>query len=177
MEEFESYELEQNANEIYRPIFTDIVYGLALLGHTDKEMCRVFKVSMSAFYSWRKKYPEFDDAIHRGKDLADVDVVTGLYKNATGFEYYEEELRVSKGVVFKETVKKYKPPDSWSCIKWLQARQKTTWSDTQKLEITSTTLNINKLDFTGFTDEELLLIRKLQVNHQTKELSANAGGN
>jgi hypothetical protein len=177
MEEFESYELEQHPNEIYRPYFVQMAYELALLGHTDKEMCRVFQVATTTLNKWKHKYPEFEEAIHNGKDKADAKVAMALYKKATGYEYEEEQINVSKGAVIRSTITKHVPPDAWSCIKWLQARQKATWTDTQKLEITSTMLNINKLDFTGFTDEELLLIRKLQVNHETKELSANAGGN
>jgi len=60
------------------------VYGLALLGHTNKEMAEALGVSKGTIGNWKKQHPEFAHWLQKGKDEADSKVVDGWYRAATG---------------------------------------------------------------------------------------------
>jgi hypothetical protein len=164
---------EVDARLKWKPEYIDTVYQLSLLGLTKEQMAKVLFVSMYTFNRWQKIVPEFADAIERGGIIADGQVVHSLFKRATGFTKVDEVVTVQKGVVYKNKIEIQVPPDAWSAVKWLALRQRALWSETHRLEITNTNININKLDFTGITTEELMLFEKLQRNILMKD----AGGN
>jgi len=53
--------------------------------HIEKEIANFFEVSERAFEKWKKKWPELVQAIARGKDIADEEVVVALRDQAVGF--------------------------------------------------------------------------------------------
>ncbi len=145
---------------------------LALLGLTEEQMAKAWGITLSRFNDF-KKDAKFMEALTDGKLRADGHVAASLYKRAVGYDYYEERAGFFKGEAITVRVKRHVPPDPWSAVRWLSTRQRAVWSETQKMEITNTNININKIDFSGLSEEEMLMIRQIQM----KQLAKNAGGN
>ena len=138
-------------------------YQLSLLGLKDSELCQVWGIDSHVLAGW-KKDKVFHDALERGRVKADAKVVTALFKRATGFSWYEDHLTVYQGKPTVTRIERYVPPDPWSAIKWLGIRQKALWNETHKVEMTNTNININKFDFTGISDDELMMLKKIGLN-------------
>ena len=112
-------------------------------------------ISKQTFYDWIKKYPEFADAIKKGKEVADKDIVNALYKRALGYSYKEvkeEYITDANGVIkdnedksAKEITVTYKsePPNTAALIYWLNNRRPDEWSNKSKLDVNG---NINIAD-------------------------------
>lgn len=81
-----------------------------LAGFTDVEMCELLDIGLNTFYTWQKQYPEFREAIRRGKLPADMNVASSLYREA------------QKGNVTAQ-------------IFWLKNRRRNEWRDVQSREI------------------------------------------
>ena len=119
-------------------------------GYTDKQLAQAFKCSRDSIYTWKLKYPEFAEAIQRGKDEFDTEVVeNALLKRALGYEYeektYEKKTRdkdedgepVAAGdddLVLVKTVTKYEPGNVTAQIFWLKNRNSQRWRDKQDIE-------------------------------------------
>lgn len=132
------------SNEVGRPTkykekFNKQVYKLCLLDATDKEIADFFEVSESTYYKWQTEYPQFSEAIKKGKIKADSKIASSAFKKAHGFHYTEkktiydlvtdedgEEKEVITGRV--ETTK-YVPPDTGAFAFWLKNRRKQQWRD------------------------------------------------
>jgi hypothetical protein len=152
-------------------------FELALLGHTDVEMARVMDVDINTFNSWKRTHPEFKHSLDAGKDEADGRVVHSLFQRATGFTITEMHVCMYKGKVIQTPVPKYYPPDSWAANKWLSVRQRTKWADITKIETNSTITNINKLDMSGVSLEQMKVLRDLGFRQQQLALSNGASQN
>lgn len=148
-------------------------YQLALLGATEAEMAAVMGVNIGTIEYWKRTRTEFLEALNNGKTQADAKVVESLFRAATGYEYTEEVSHVCRGEVIVTRITKYKTPDPWSAVKWLSLRRRADWSETHRVEVTNTNININRLDFSGMTNEEL----KLMANIGLKQLDAHDASN
>lgn len=101
---------------------------------TNKDLAKLFDVAEDTIYEWKKRHPEFSEAINRGKSEKDVTVERSLYERATGYSHPEEKIFVNQGEVIRaETVKHY-PPDPTSMIFWLKNRQPEQWRDKVEVE-------------------------------------------
>lgn len=112
-------------------------------GQTDKEIAEKLGIPYSTFRRYKKEKSELKVAIAQGKDKKNDNVIQALYKNCTGYKYYEEtpvkvkeEVIADDGttVLVKErvevkSIKKYKPPDLAAQKYWLNNRDKTKWQD------------------------------------------------
>lgn len=104
-------------------------YKLCLLGATDKELADFFGVAESTLNKWKIDYPEFSEALNRGKVDADARVAQSLYHRALGYEHPDTDIRVVNGeIVITPTIKRY-PPDTAAAIFWLKNRQRGKWRD------------------------------------------------
>lgn len=104
-------------------------YKLCLLGATDKELADFFGVAESTLNKWKVDYPEFSEALNRGKVEADARVAQSLYHRALGYEHPDTDIRVVNGeIVITPTIKRY-PPDTAAAIFWLKNRQRGKWRD------------------------------------------------
>jgi len=149
-------------------------YELALLGATDKEIAAVMDVNVDTIERWKQNHPEFLAKLNEGKLAADAKVAQAFYKCATGYYYTEDHISVNKeGKVTVTQVQKYKPIEAWAANKWLGIRRRADWSETQRLEITNTNINITKIDLSVFTKEEVILMEKMGL----RQLTENAGTN
>ena len=61
---------------------------------TDAQLCAKLGISYETFYQWQKKYPEFMEAVKRGKQEANRDLVEVMKKSAKGYYVEEEETTV-----------------------------------------------------------------------------------
>ncbi len=139
-------------NNMARPTKYDQAYAeqarkLCLLGHTDEELAAFFEVAVSTIYEWKNNHPEFSEAIKKGKEFADADVVTNLYNRAMGYTTTERrDEKTAEG--FKEIVaEKHIPGDTTAMIFWLKNRQRSKWRDKQEVEQTGElglTVNIKR---------------------------------
>lgn len=137
------------------------VYELALLGLTEAEMVKPMGVSIDTFTLWKQEKEGFMEALVAGRDLADSKVAAALYRRATGYTVKEQHVSIFKGVAVVTEVEREIPPDAWAANKWLSLRQRSRWSESQRVEITNTNININKFDFEGLSDAELLVLKKV----------------
>ncbi len=174
MDELEEYseEFEKFDDEGYNEKLLEEVRDLALLGMTDEQIARAWRMTIGQFNAL-KRDKRFFNALQSGKTIADGKVATSFYKRAVGFYYTEDRVGFFKGEAIIVKAERYCPPDPWSAVRWLSTRQRAMWSEKQQIEITNTNININKIDFSGLSDEELLMIQKIQM----KQLTKNAGGN
>ena len=112
-------------------------------GQTDKEIAEKLGIPYSTFRRYKREKSELKAAIAQGNDKKNDNVIQALYKNCTGYKYYEEtpvkvkeEVIADDGttVLVKErvevkSIKKYKPPDLAAQKYWLNNRDKTKWQD------------------------------------------------
>lgn len=86
----------------YYDTITDLqeVERLAGLGLTNNEISIWYRINPDTLNEWMNKYPEFSDAIKRGKVSANTEVKRALYKSAIG---YDLPIRKTK----------YAPPESF----------------------------------------------------------------
>ena len=128
-------------------------------GLTDAQIAHNMGIGLTAFYTWRKSYPDIADALKKGKAVADVEVENALYKKAIGYRYeevtkmpvYDKDGTPIQGddgtpkmCVAKITIK-YAHPDTTAQIFWLKNRRPDKWcSDPHTLSIKREELDIKK---------------------------------
>jgi len=106
---------------------------LAREGLTNPEIARRLGVSASTLQDWRNKFPEFLEAIKKGKEPADVLVEAALFKRAVGYEVEtvkEEEGENSFGS-FSKTVRTtvHVAGEVAAQIFWLKNRRPDRWRE------------------------------------------------
>lgn len=97
---------------------------IAMKGASDDEIAEMLGCSRDAFAKWRAMYPKFNEAIEKGRTLADVNVVASLYKQTQGYKYEEEAATPKGGIV---TIERYAKPDTQAIKYWLDNRQSDMW--------------------------------------------------
>lgn len=123
-------------------------YGLEQLrrlaeeGYSEAEMATRCGLELKLFRVWRKKYPEFAEAISLGRAESDLGVIRSLYKRATGYNVELKKTYKLKRVDFDpDTGKKIReyeelatgideshvPADLRAETFWLQNRQSDRW--------------------------------------------------
>jgi len=138
---------------------------------TEKDLAVAFGVDITTIEYWKRNKEEFREAMEKGKDLADQNVVKSLYKAALGYSHRDTKFVATKfGVQAIPTIKQY-PPDITACIFWLKNRKRAEWADVQRTEITSdVNIEINgKFDLKILTPEEQKFVRSIAIK-QIKEL-------
>lgn len=127
--------------------YLDEIQGWAMSGLTDEQIADNLGIAASTIYEYKKKYPEFSEALKKGKDIADAQVVNALFKTATGFTYYEDIATATGEVV---QAQRYAKPNTTAQIFWLKNRQPDIWRDKTevKADVSQTVI------FTGEDDIE-----------------------
>jgi hypothetical protein len=75
-------------NEIYHP---KAAHEIMKLGATKAKLATILAVSRETIYAWMRDHTEFSDAIHKGIDCFNSDLVeNALHKKAKGFTYDEK---------------------------------------------------------------------------------------
>jgi len=73
---------EDHGNCKYDSSKNEEVTRLCLLGATDDEIAEFLEINRSTLYEWKKRFPDFADAIWSGKQGADAIVAESLFKSA-----------------------------------------------------------------------------------------------
>lgn len=118
----------------YQKAYAEQARKLCLLGYTDEQLADFFEVAVSTISKWKVEHQEFSEAIKKGKDIADGDVVDSLYQRAMGYEHPEDDIRAVEGKIVITPTTKHYPPDTTAAIFWLKNRQKAQWRDKQEIE-------------------------------------------
>ena len=114
----------------YRAEFVEIAASMCLNGATDAEVAEELGVSLSAYYLWRAKYPEFLEALRYGKENADDRVERSLYHRAIGFTYPAVKVSFDKdGNPLFARYMEYYPPDTGAAKMWLMNRRPKEWRE------------------------------------------------
>ena len=126
----------------YRAEFAEQAYKLCLLGYTDKKLADFFGIAESTLNKWKKDHKEFSERLHAGKDVADAEVVSALYRRALGYSVQTSKpINVSDGGGMGSHVEQHPqethfPADPGAAKMWLTNRQPEMWRERQSLELT-----------------------------------------
>lgn len=115
--------------------------GWARNGLTDEMIAHNIGITTTTFYDWKKKYPQFAEAVKRGKEVVDIMVENALLKSAMGYKYdevvkervFDYETETSIVVEVKRTTKEV-APNPTSLIFWLKNRKPEAWRDTKNID-------------------------------------------
>ncbi|MCK9591856.1 MAG: helix-turn-helix domain-containing protein [Methanoregula sp.] len=112
-----------------------IALSVSRKGKTNPEIADALGIVESTLAEWRKKYPEFSDALKEGKAEADSKVEASLFQRANGYDLdVVETTEYPNGGVQVKKTKKHIPPDTTAQIFWLKNRRPDEWRDRQQLE-------------------------------------------
>lgn len=112
-------------------------------GLTDEQIAKNMGIATGTLYEWKKKYPEIDEALKKGKEVVDAEVENSLHRRAMGFKEIVKKAFKVKKIDFDELGKKiseheeivladeevYVPPDTTAAIFWLKNRRPGSWRD------------------------------------------------
>lgn len=148
-------------------------FQMALLGLVDKQIAELMDISLGLLEYWKREKPEFREMLLRGKHEADMKVVNNMYMNCLDRFVQIEEVHIYRGKPIKVKVQKFIQGDKWTQNKWLAVRRPENWSETHKVELTQTNININKFDFTGLSEAELLVLKKAGLKQLAQTIQDN----
>lgn len=125
---------KSGAKSKYEDTFPEVAEGYARRGLSDSDIAKNLGISLQSYYDYQKKYPDFLEAIRRGKRPANIIVENALYKRCVGFEYDEVTQEIGKDekgkqVIRKKTVKKHIVPDVNAIRFWLTNREPELWKN------------------------------------------------
>lgn len=122
----------------YNKSYPDRVYKLCLLlkDPKDEKLAIAFDVSVSSIEEWKRKHPEFQMALKRGKNEADAEVAKSFFERANGYSHEAIDIRVVDGKIVKTPYMKHYPPDVTAGIFILKNRHKEDWRDVHRQEHT-----------------------------------------
>lgn len=124
--------MEQKKGTTYKEWYSKenliLLEGWCRDGASDRDVCELIGISYSTLYRWISRYPEFAEAMVKGKEVVDRMVENALLKRCLGYDYVETERIRKDGIVISEKkVKKYMPPDVTACAIWLNNRKPDEW--------------------------------------------------
>ena len=138
--------------------------GWARDGLTDEQIAYNIGIRRETLIEWKKRFPNINNSLKKGKEVVDRHVENALLKRALGYKYTEitkesvpvhdpttghivgYEIQVTKEVT-KEVA-----PDTTAQIFWLKNRKPAEWRDKQNIQVDG---NINN-PFEGLTTDQLL---------------------
>lgn len=113
-----------------------LIKGWARDGLTNEQIANNLGINVSTIYDYQNKYPEFAEALKKGKEIIDYEVENALLKRALGYEYEEKTYetiynkKADKYVeILTKKVTKQVAPDTTALIFWLKNRKSKQWRD------------------------------------------------
>lgn len=121
-----------------------MIQGFARDGMTDAQIAQKIGISTQTLYDWEKRFPEFLDALKKGKAPVDIEVENALLKRALGYDYEEviteiEDLGEGRQKKHVRKITKHQPGEVSAQIFWLKNRRPGRWRD--KIETVPETAN------------------------------------
>lgn len=114
---------------LYKEQYPEQAYKLTLLGLTLEELAEFFSVCLDTLHEWKKVYPDFSDAIARGRTIADAEVAVKLRERAIGYSHEAVKIFLPAGArepVYAHYIEHY-PPDPQAASIWLFNRRPDKW--------------------------------------------------
>jgi hypothetical protein len=114
--------------------FPDLAWSLATCGKTDAEIAAAFNIHCDTIYDWKKKYPEFSEALKNGKEFANAKVEKALYDSC--FDHVIKEKRTTlrrnketgkPEIIAVEEFEKVVPANILAQQTWLNNRKPECW--------------------------------------------------
>lgn len=116
-------------------------------GLTHEEIAHNMGINPATLYDWCNKFNEINEALKKGKEVADILVENALFKRALGYEYEEVTTEIKK-IPYKDKngkertreekhvkkVTKMVVPDVTAQIFWLKNRKSAVWRDRRDIE-------------------------------------------
>jgi transposase-like protein len=122
----------------YEAAFGPRARRLALLGLVDAEIADQFGIALDTLYGWRRRYPEFSNALDAGKMEADGEVAESLFDRSRGMSVPEVKIfmpAVADAPVYAP-YQEHLPPDVGAAKLWLVNRQRARWPGTERVDVT-----------------------------------------
>jgi len=82
---------------LYKPEYIELAHNYCLLGATNEVLGNFFGVTRRTIQNWIAAHPDFADAVHRGRRVADGVIVRALFERAKGFSGKVTRTTVHKG--------------------------------------------------------------------------------
>lgn len=120
----------------YRKEYAEQARKLCLLGAIDKELADFFEVCPETIDNWKKRHPDFVEALRFGKAGADANVADRLYQRAMGYSHKAVKIfgDPKTGDHLEVSYMEHYPPDTTACIFWLKNRRPDLWRDRHDLQ-------------------------------------------
>jgi hypothetical protein len=116
----------------YEPEYHNkVAHALARAGLSEDVIASEIGISRATMFNWKKKYPDFLNAIMAGKEDADDIVKASLYQRATGYDHKAVKIFMpanAKEPVYAPYVE-HVPPDVGAIKMWLTNRKPKDWKD------------------------------------------------
>jgi len=115
-------------------------------GLINKQIAHKMGINNATLYEWQSRFPEFADAIKKGKKVIDDQVENSLLRRAMGYQYEEETWGKNHDgdMIVVKKVLKSQAPDVTAQIFWLKNRNPQEWRD--KVEIQNEHSGTIKID-------------------------------
>ena len=111
----------------YKPEYCELGRNYCLLGATNEVLAGFFGVTRRTIQNWIATHPDFADAIHKGRVVADARVARALFERARGFSHQVTRTTLYQGEERTITNTVSYPPDTQACMFWLRNRQRQYW--------------------------------------------------
>ena len=118
------------------------IEGWARDGLTDEQIAHNIGIAGRTYYEWQERFPQFAQAIKKGKAPVDIQVENALLKRALGqIVKVKKPIKLKhkgqipgKGLIEEERIEYaeeeiYIPPDTTAQIFWLKNRRPDKWRD------------------------------------------------
>jgi len=108
-----------------------LVEGWARDGLSEKDIAQhKLHISEKTINEWKNRFPQFREALKKGKELPDYQVENALFKSACGYYVEESEDKIDMhGNVVPTTRRRFIPPNTAAQIFWLKNRRPDKWKD------------------------------------------------
>lgn len=127
------------------------IEGWARDGLTDEQIAKNIGIRAGTLYEWKNRFPEFSEALKKGKEVVDREVENALLKKALGYTVeVQKAVKVRRAEYDPRTGRKvaeyeeivpgveevHVPADTTAQIFWLKNRKPGEWRDKRNLEVT-----------------------------------------
>lgn len=99
-----------------------------------QDISKKMGISDKALWEWRKRYPEINEALSRGKEIVDYQVENALLKVALGYKTKEVKVLMERDPdgkgnrkIKKEVTEKEIGPNVTAIMAWLNNRKPDSW--------------------------------------------------
>lgn len=118
------------------------VQGWAMQGLDKKQIASNLGIHISTLCEYQNKYKEFAEALKKGREVANFEVVNALHENATGYWRTEQVVSQKRTVGYNKEgkriettepviveVQRWYPANVTAQIYWTKNRMPTEWCD------------------------------------------------